>query len=238
MSALTSLFDLLYPRTCAGCSGPVEKHDRYLCWNCRAGISVIAPPYCSTCGNPVEGRIDHAYICYHCADSTPHFDRARCATRYDGTIRNLIQDFKYNHALWLEDDLAEILKSCVEVHYKVEEIDAVGCVPLFPARQRARGFNQARLLAGALARSLRKPMLRRCLVRVRPTPTQTHLTARDRALNVKGAFEVRSPKAIEGKRLLIIDDVMTTGATLSECAHALKKAGAESVYMAALARGA
>lgn len=231
------LLDLLYPRACAGCGGALADDARHVCWDCRAALRVIGSPHCSWCGNPLEGRSDHAYVCYHCTQMQPAFDLARSAVRFEGVAADLIHRFKYGDALWLQDDLAELLEACVAVHYAGHPVDAVCCVPLYHARERHRGYNQARLLAGHLSRSLGKPLWPRVLARGRPTETQTHLTARDRLSNVKGAFRVRQPARVRGRRLLLVDDVMTTGATTSECARALKEAGVAAVYVVTLARG-
>lgn len=232
-----ALLDLLYPRACAGCGRAPEEPGRGLCWNCRADLQMIAPPLCARCGNPVEGRIDHEYICYHCDRQQPHFDRARSAGRFDGLLRQLVLDYKYHRALWLERELIELLAVCADVHYRPAELDVVAPVPLYPARRRDRGFNQADLLAAALARRLGKPFAARGLARVRRTPTQTHLTASQRLHNVTGAFEAASDGRWQGRRVLLVDDVMTTGATVSECARALKEAGATTVMVVTLARG-
>jgi ComF family protein len=232
-----ALLDLLYPRACAGCGRAPEERERGLCWTCRADLQMIAPPLCKLCGNPVEGRIDHEYICYHCDRLRPHFDRARSAGRFDGLLRQLVLDYKYHRALWLEAELLEILSVCASVHYSPADFDTVASVPLYPARRRHRGFNQAELLASALARRLGKPCRRRGLARIRRTPTQTHLTASQRLHNVTGAFEAASDGRWRGHRVLLVDDVMTTGATVSECARALKEAGAEAVFVVTLARG-
>jgi ComF family protein len=185
----------------------------------------------------VEGRISHEYVCYLCVETPRSFDRARSAARFEGVLQRMIIDFKYNDALWVQDELVDVLASCHGVHYAETPVDAIACVPLFHARERARGFNQADVLAGGLARRLRKPFLRGALSRLRATETQTHLTARERADNVKGAFRVRRAKGLQGKRILLVDDVMTTGATLNECARALKQGGAAEVYVLTLARG-
>lgn len=229
--------DLLYPRACAGCGGSLADDARQVCWDCRAALRTIGAPQCSLCGNPVEGRIDHTYICYHCTQFVPAFDLARSALRFEGVAADLIHAFKYREALWLQDDLVDVLEACVHVHFEDRPIDALACVPLHHVRQRERGYNQARLLADGLARRLGKPFWPRALKRVRPTGTQTHLTARDRLTNVKGAFGARCVTRLQGKRILLVDDVMTTGATTSECARALKQAGVAAVYVVTLARG-
>lgn len=232
-----SAIDLLYPRSCSGCGVALGGGRAQLCWDCRADIRPIVPPFCSWCGNPVEGRIDHRYICYHCTDAEPHFTAARCAARFEGVLPRLVHAFKYDEALWLAGDLAELLEACWNTHFQDRRCDGVVPVPLHPARRRARGYNQAALLAEALARRIGRPVLPGALHRMRATETQTHLTARERLHNVSGAFESGPRRRLEGRRILLVDDVMTTGATVSECAKALKKGGAAEVLVVTLARG-
>lgn len=231
-----ALLDLVYPRSCAGCGGEVDAESEHLCWDCMAQVAYVQPPYCAICGDPVEGRIDDAFTCYLCSSATPHFDRARSAVRYNGVLQNVLRSFKYREALWMRTDLGRVMEACVAAHYDPDEIDAVTFVPLYPVRQRERGYNQSELLARVLAGRLRKP-LKRCLARIRPTQTQTNLTARQRATNVKGAFRSRPVQGLEGCRVLLVDDVMTTGATVNECARMLKEGGAERVYVVTVARG-
>ncbi len=232
-----SLLDLLFPRCCGGCGGAAEPGGGHFCWDCRTSLRVIGDPLCARCGNPVEGRIDHVYECFHCVETSPRFDRARSALRFEGAITAMIHDFKYHQALWLQEELTDLLQACVNTHYAGQAFDAVCPVPLHPTRQRERGYNQAALLAGSLARRLKLPVRRRGLVRCRNTGTQTHLTARERLSNVKGAFNVRNAPSWRGLRLLLVDDVMTTGATVSACAGILKDAGSASVHVVTVARG-
>jgi len=232
-----TLLDLLYPKACAGCDGDLAPDEQHLCWECTADLIYVQPPYCAQCGDPVDGRVDGAFTCYLCGRDQPHFDRARSVARHRGVLRNLLHDFKYRNALWLERDLVRLLDACVRAHYDIGEIDALACVPLHRVRRRERGFNQSELLAGGLAKALGKPFLRRCLVRTRATGSQTNLTARERATNVRHAFRTRWGFRLGGRRILLVDDVMTTGATVSDCARALKKGGASKVVVATIARG-
>lgn len=234
----TPILDLLFPRHCGACGADAERAGGHLCWDCRADLHTIGSPMCGHCGNPVEGRIDHAYECFHCVETQPGFDQARSAVRFEGAITTLIHDFKYRHALWLEEELVDLLLACARTHYGDMTFDAVLAVPLHHVRQRERGYNQAAILAAALARRLARPYRRRMLIRTRDTGTQTHLTARERLSNVKGAFRVPTPARCAGRRLLLVDDVMTTGATVSACAAALRAGGASSVCVVTIARGA
>jgi ComF family protein len=231
------LLDLLYPRACAGCGRPDPEAGRYVCWDCLARIDFVQPPFCELCGDPVSGRIGHAYRCVLCADRDVHFDQARSVARYDSPVGRMIRNLKYHAQFWLIDDLADLLAAGVRAHYDPHGFDAVAAVPLHVSKQRARGFNQSAWLAAALGRRLRLPMARRCLRRTRADRSQTHLTVSQRADNVHNAFDARWNRWLEGRRILLVDDVMTTGATVNDCARALKAGGVASVRVITLARG-
>lgn len=229
--------DLFWPRQCEGCGAMPDEGGRYLCWDCRAGLPWIEPPYCSRCGDPINGAITNDYVCSLCAAREPAFDLARSAVRFREGIKDWLHRFKYSNATYLAPDFGRMLAATVRVHYERERFDAVAYVPLYPVKERARTYNQARLLAAALGREMGLPLARGCLERVRDTGTQTHLTARQRAENVKDAFRVRHPEWAEGRHFLLVDDVMTTGATVNECARALKAAGSGRVMVMTVARG-
>ncbi len=233
----SAAFDLLYPRCCAGCGRPDPDAARYLCWDCLSRIEFVQPPFCELCGDPVAGRIGHAYRCALCSHRAVYFDAARSVARYDGPMGALIRNLKYNGHLWLTDDLADLLATGVHTHYDGVPFDAVAAVPLHWSKRRRRGFNQSAHLAAALGRRLRIPSARRCLRRWRPDRSQTKLTVAQRAANVAGAFEGRWRRWLQGRRILLVDDVMTTGATANECARALKEGGAATVHVMTLARG-
>ncbi len=185
----------------------------------------------------MEGAITRDYVCSLCVDREPAFDRARSALRFRGGIKDVLHRFKYSHATYLDRDLATLLHASVRAHYGNECFDAVTFVPLHPVKERSRTYNQARLLAGILARLMDLPLASGCLRRVRETGTQTHLNMRERAMNVAGAFQARCPEWIEGRNFLLVDDVMTTGATLSAVSKVLKDAGAARVCAVTVARG-
>lgn len=234
---MRAIMDVVFPRACSGCGAAVGGEALYLCWNCLAALPIIRPPFCRICGDPIDGVADGDFACPACIRRPPHFDLARSAARYRGGSRDILQDFKYHGAVWLARDLNALLLACFRTHFSELAIDAIGWVPLYPARERERSYNQSRLLAWELAASLRLPELPPVLRRVRPTPTQTHLTVSERTANVRGAFAIKNPSAVSGVRLLLIDDVMTTGATVNECARVLKAAGADKVHVLTVARG-
>jgi ComF family protein len=234
---LRHALDLLWPRVCEVCGGGVVGLSRYLCWDCLAALPLIQAPFCARCGDPVEGAITRDFICSACVDRPPAFAQARSAVRFRGPVKDVLHRFKYSAATHVSRDLATLLHACVRTHFGRESIDAVTYVPLHPVKERARTYNQARLLAGDLARLMCVPMADGCLARERHTATQTRLSAKERARNVRGAFTARNEGWILGRYFLLVDDVMTTGATVAECSRVLKEAGAAGVRVVTVARG-
>lgn len=236
---LKGVLDLLYPVACSVCGAPSPAH---LCAACRASIHVrAAETCCRLCGKVVMEAVSAgvaAPLCGPCRDHPPQFDLARSAAEFKGPVRELVHLFKYHKGTWLCDELADLLEGCFLAHCRGEAPDVVCPVPLNRAKARERGYNQAGLLAEALAARIGVPAVPGILVRCRNTPTQTHLGAAGRRANVAGAF--LSPPHLRpwayGRCVLLVDDVMTTGATLSECAGALKANGAERVVALTVAR--
>ena len=236
-SILSTICDLIYPRVCLCCGGDVGVDSGYICWDCRATFQVITAPFCSVCGDPVDGRIENVYQCSYCRREKPAFDNARSAVMYRGAVRKAIHKLKYGHQTCIARDLAKWLTAGYEAHYSDINIDAVVSVPLYLRRQRERTYNQASILAGELAKNISVPAFTRCVKRIRATGSQVSLNARQRKLNVRNAFEVRDKGWVDGKRLLLVDDVMTTGATVNEVARVLKEARAATVHVLTVARG-
>ena len=179
----------------------------------------------------------HSFVCGVCKHARPHYDRARAAGRFTGVLREIVHAFKYTDALWLKHDLVDLMQGCLDAHFQADAVDVVMPVPLHPVRQRERSYNQAAVLADELARRLDRRIDKRTLARTRITGTQTQLDAAQRRMNMLGAFTVRNPEWVFRRHVLLVDDVMTTGATLSECARVLKKAGARTVWALTVARG-
>jgi len=229
--------DWFYPRICPGCGDVSDRPGRHLCWSCFARLELHTQAHCRICGHPAEGDVAHAFVCSVCTATKPAFDRARSAGRFAGVLREQLHLFKYNNALWLKDDLVDLLYGCLTAHFQPDAVDVVLPVPLHPVRQRERSYNQAALLADALAQRIGRRFDDRSLVRTRKTETQTQFDAAHRRMNILGAFSVVHPEWVRGRCVLLIDDVMTTGATLNECARTLKKAGARSVWTLTVGRG-
>ncbi len=233
------LADGLYPRICPvkGCGAVSDTPGRHLCWECRAKIELYSAGLCDKCGIFVEGHIGHSFICDDCQQAPPHFDCARAAGHFKGALRDMIHAFKYNKALWLKHDLVDLLQGCLAAHFQVAVIDVVIPVPLHPVRERTRTYNQAALLAEELSRRIDRRYDAKTLLRIRATETQTHFDAARRHRNILGAFAVKRAQWVCGRCVLLVDDVMTTGATLNECARMLKRAGAAKVWIVTVGRG-
>jgi ComF family protein len=231
----SGLLDLLYPPRCLVC----ERHGRpALCEECTAHFLPIPEPVCPRCGRPREGQEP----CRTCAAAGPEgwgFDAACAAAVYVGHLREAIHRFKYGYAEALAEPLGAFLANrLVTDDLLTETADAVVPVPIHPARERERGFNQSALLAWPVAQMLGVPLLTRAVRRVRRTPPQVGLAADARRRNMAGAFAVPDATPVAGRRILLIDDVFTTGTTVHVCAQALRAAGAKSVTVATLAAGA
>jgi ComF family protein len=226
---------LLYPATCASCRKQVRAGE-YLCDGCEAKVVRIVAPFCETCSEPFQGSINTAFSCANCAHRTIYFDAAVAAYRGRGIVRDIIHEFKYNRQIHLRHLVARWLRAALDdERLRNQHFDLIIPVPLHPARQRERGFNQANLLAELVSADTGIPC-KRLLKRIRYTTTQTALDRSERMENLHNAFRLRKNADVRGLRVLLIDDVLTTGSTLSECARVLKGAGATSVHAATAAR--
>ena len=236
---LKALLDILFPPLCHGCKAFIPSAgELHLCPACRAGSPVIASPLCPVCGGPflTEGGIDHR--CGSCIDEPPPFAAARAAVQFDGPVRNLIHTFKYHKQVRHCRPLALLVAEELREFAAASAADIIIPVPLHVKRLRERSFNQAILLGEVLARKWRLPLSRSNLCRIRWTEPQINLKAEERRENVRGAFAVKFPGAVRGLRVILVDDVYTTGSTVAECARTLKKAGAEAVFVVTVARAA
>ena len=195
---------------------------------------MAAEYFCVSCRTPFQNPfpLDETGRCRLCRMGTRGFDAAYCFGSYEGVLRELIHLFKYGRMKPLSKTLSAHLASALP---RDQRFDLVIPMPLHWRREWQRGFNQSELLARATARRCGIPMVK-AVRRVRATTTQAGLSHARRRENVAGAFRVKKPAAVEGRHVLLIDDVMTTGATASACARAIKRAGAKSVTLLALAR--
>jgi ComF family protein len=231
--AATALLDLLLPPRCLACGGTVAEAGT-LCVQCWRAITFLGAPCCACCGLPFEFAPAAPAICGACARATPAFDRARAVMRYDEASRALILAFKHGDRLHLAPAFGTWLKRAGGA--LVSEAEVAVPVPLHWTRLFARRYNQAAVLAHALHSAGGPPVGADWLVRRRRTPSQGKRNAEGRARNVRAAFAVKPGRDVRGKRVLLIDDVFTTGATVAECARVLRRAGAAAVDVLTLAR--
>ncbi len=237
----TATLDALLPPACPTCDTPVDSQGT-LCATCFAGLALLTPPFCARCGVPFRhagqgtGEGTTPALCPACQAHPPAFDAARAALRYDDGAKRLILPFKHADRTDLAAPLAaRMARAGAEL---LARADLVTPVPLHWRRLVARRYNQAALLGRRLAREARKPFLPDLLRRTRPTPALEHRGAAERALLVDGVFAVAPGQIprIAGRRVLLVDDVMTSGATADACARVLLMAGAGGVDVLAAAR--
>src|SRR2546423_5218503 len=232
VDAAASLF---YPPTCAICSANIERSE-YVCGDCEARAPRVVAPFCAKCSEPFPGAITQTFSCANCQHRALHFHCAVAAYRSRGLVREVLHQFKYGKQRHLRHPIAKWLsESLSDARLCGRHFDVVVPVPLHPARERERGFNQAALIAELFATSARVPA-RPVLERIRYTTTQTAYDRAERMENLHGAFRLRKKQDVRGLHVLLIDDVLTTGSTLSECARVLRAAGAVSVHAATAAR--
>lgn len=230
--------DLLFPAACPVCQatlGPGRRDP--LCGPCWESMERITPPWCDRCGAPF-GRFDRAGaardgsgLCGACMAHPPAFDWARSAAVYAGAVREAIQAFKFSGKASLARPLAALV---LDGWRPPAGVTAVVPVPLARGRERERGYNQAALLAERIAAGSGVPLRPRWLSRLRDTPAQSELSAAERRANVRHAFGA-SPE-VTGAHVVLVDDVLTTGATVAECSRALRAAGAAAVGVLTVAR--
>jgi ComF family protein len=229
---------LVYPEVCQLCGAArATPAEGFVCGGCRAKVRFIERPFCERCGRPYEGEISGTFECPNCRDRELHFRQARSAVVAGETMLDVIHRYKYSRALWFEPFLAELLVDAAGPELAKERWDLIVPVPLYPARQREREFNQAERLANCLSAVTHIPVNKRLLRRVRPTCTQTVLSRAEREENVRNAFATRRGQLMNGERIVLVDDVLTTGATTSACAKVLRTGGAGDVCVWTVARG-
>jgi ComF family protein len=230
-----SFLDLIYPRYCPFCEQKIAQVGKYLCDVCFNQLEIVKEG-CRKCGGAIEKGSKITSRCNRCKRKIFYFNRAVAVGEYKGKFRDLILQIKFFHNAYLIKFLAGLLVEKLRRQDFIDFIDIMVPVPLSRMKLLQRGYNQAELLAYIVSKRLRIKLSRDNLIKVRETPPQSSLSDEQRQKNVVNVFRVKNHREFNGKNVLLIDDVLTTGATASECAKILKRAGAKVVYLAVVAR--
>ncbi len=228
---LNNFLNILFPETCPVCKNKSDSHETApICSKCWEAVKPYEGPSCNRCGRPLISDISS--ICGACHKSEPYFERALCFGLHEGALQKAISLFKFNGIKRLSSPLSKkiALKRLPATHIVIP-------VPLHKRRLKEREFNQSALLGKHIADISGAPLILNSLIRSRDTLPQVGLNAKERKKNIRNAFKVHEPQSVKGKRVMLVDDVFTTGATVQECSKVLKKAGAKEVHVVTLTHG-
>lgn len=228
------LMDLIYPRRCPLCNKIRPYGEGVVCKVCFEKLKRVEPPYCMKCGKTIEDSSRE--YCEDCEKIVKTYKRGFPVFFYEGAIKNALYDFKYNN----QRDYAEFFADCMYLHYREElkklKIDGIVPVPVHPHKKKKRGYNQAELLAKALSKRLGIMIYPNYLERDIDTNPQKELNDKARMKNLKNAFKI-GQNTIKLKKILLVDDIYTSGATVEACTRVLMSSGAEDVYYISVAIG-
>lgn len=225
--------EIIYPRAtaCIACGKEARLYNRYgFCDTCYATLPFIEAPYCSKCGRTIKEGEE----CNVCKDTNHVFTQALSVFKYEAPISDMIQRFKYRNNTYLAEPMARLMVDAIED--RGWEFDGIVPVPLHVKRLNLRGYNQAAYLAYSIGKLMGgKEVLSTVLIRIRNTPSQIGMDRDERMWNLYKSFEVRQGHIVEGKTILLVDDVLTTGSTVDHCSSVLLEAGAQKIYVATFA---
>ncbi len=232
------ILELIYPPLprCVFCGDSFQPYYQLaFCRRCLARMPLITKPVCSRCDRPLRGREQEP--CSQCRTEARFYEQGLAVAVYDGFMRELLHAAKYNFRPDLARGLGTLLAAWVENETRLDDIQIIIPIPLHPQKLSARGYNQSQLMAQPLAAAIRRPLLSETLYRVKPTKSQSKLSRKERKENAEDAFLVADCQAVAGKKVLLVDDICTTGYTLSEAARVLLLAGATGVKALTIAVG-
>jgi len=231
-----SALDILYPKetVCAVCENKLDKNaSMCICEKCMELLPFIKGHFCEKCGKPKRSEGES---CKECYGEKIHFEQAVSVFEYTASIQRLIHRFKYKGERYLSHCLGGFLAKKLK-EQRNWDYSGIVAVPLHKKRQCERGFNQSELLSQVLAERVEVPVLSDTLIRIKETSVQAGLGRQERFANLKQAFHIRDKEGIIGKRIVLVDDIFTTGSTVNECSRVLIEAGAEKVYVLTVATG-
>jgi len=230
--------DVIFPECCLGCGVGLKRCSGIsFCQACLQNVSLILEPFCTTCGTPFDNSAGESHLCSICLKGRWHFTHARAVVCYHGPVAEAVKNFKYNGKMYGLETFAALTRQYYKYHPRPEQ-DLIIPVPLHPRRLRKRGFNQSLVLCRKLFPESKEKIYPLVLVRSQWTRPQTGLNGAERRRNVRNAFRVKNPDKVKNKRILLVDDVFTTGSTVNECANILLQNKAAEVEVFTFARAA
>lgn len=237
MKIISSLLNLILPKRCLTCNSPLKKDiGNPICLDCWKNVKFSSGPLCPICGRPFRSEASLSkspdHICGFCRKMRPYFERHVYIGLYEGILSDAIRLFKYKNRVSLAYPLSYLL--CKKI-MDIPKIDIIVPIPLHINRLRSREFNQSLLLSDLISQHLNRPVMQGVMAKIKDTRPQADLDRDERRRNNKNAFSVTDRRLIKGKRILLVDDVFTTGSTVNECAKILKRSGAYSVCAVTLA---
>ncbi|MFN3534691.1 MAG: ComF family protein [Desulfatiglandales bacterium] len=240
---LKGFLTILFPPSCLICDKALSigtyNEDLFglnVCPGCKDQMSVLRPPFCLLCSTPFRSSSSESHLCGYCIRKRPHFDLLLSPFVYERGIEKIIAQFKYGSSGREGKSLGNVMGRFLRERYPLKGDEILIPVPLHPKREKERGFNQTLLLSYGIREVVGIQILKDVLRRNVYTKSQTGLNMKERKANVKGVFGLSEREKIEGKSVLLVDDVATTGSTLSECAKLLKRGGAKKVVCLVLGR--
>lgn len=231
---IKNFLNLLFPFECTICK--TKDTEQHVCNNCWNEINFIDENSCYICSNPVFISSNEKLICAECLKNKPHYTQAKALMKYDARSKKIIKNFKYFDQLHLLNYLSNLLVS--RAKNLINECHFIIPVPMHKFKFIRRGYNQASLLAGAIAISCNKPYIANLLIKNKNTKAQSFLNKKERQKNIKNSIILNKKylPLIKNKKILLVDDVITTGATINECSKTLKLGSPEQVYVLSLAK--
>ncbi len=231
-----SLIRILYPANCVLCRTSLVLEETYLCATCSQKIEPLKAPTCIRCAHPIPPYRSQRSTCSQCRLERPYYDQGFALVPYQEPIKDIFHQVKFQKKLWLLKIFFDRLQATT--FPQIENYEMIVPVPLDSKRERERNFNQALVIAQMLKRSNQKnaPQILNIIQKKKKTLPQSQLKRDERLNNLEGAFSIKKNGMVRGKQVLLVDDIVTTGSTINECAKVLKENGAERVDFFAVAR--
>lgn len=234
MAGNNILLDLIYPKRCAFCGEVRPFKELEVCETCLDKVKKVTVPRCLKCGKTIEDEEEE--YCRDCEAIPKSFDGGFPVFFYEGAVKNALYEFKYNNQRVYASFFGECIDKCYGTHLRSLDIDGIVPVPVHPHKKRLRGYNQAEILAKEIGRRMQLPIYPNYLVRKVDTNPQKELNDVARMKNLKNAFKI-GENTVKLKKILLVDDIYTSGATIEACTQVLKKAGVENIYYNSVAIG-